>query len=110
MRDKMTILEKLDSKFPSPYDPSQDVLIYKNPSGLEMQSIKSKTTFNELRGLVHVNAIYIWDANLAIHKDVANFLNITPTANFIITDENECISADDKILDLNLPMLKRMLK
>jgi len=104
------VLEKINSKFPSPYDSSKDVLIYKNPSNLEMQLTKSKTSFNELRGLIEVHAVYIWDANLATHNDVEKFLNIIPTARFLIEQDGSCISADENDLNFDHPMLKRMLK
>ena len=109
---KNKILEKLDSKFPSPHDNSQDVLIYKNPSNLEMQSVKSKTDYDELRGLINVNSVYIWDANLATHTEVEQFLNISSTNRFLILADGSILNADERPFpNLNeVPLLKRMLQ
>jgi hypothetical protein len=53
------ILEKIHTKFPSQYDPSKEVLIYKNPSNPEFLYAKSKTANNDMHGLLVGNAIYI---------------------------------------------------
>ena len=110
IKNYMNILEKLDSKFISPYDHYSEVLIYKNPSHREMLSIKSKTSENELRGFIVGHAVYIWDAHLAIHNDVASFLGVKPNGTFIIDSSNQCLNSDAwHTLDLELPMLKRMM-
>jgi hypothetical protein len=108
------IYEKVDFKFDSPYDRSQQVKIFKNPSHLEMLAVKNQTEYKELRGLLVNNiVVYIWDANLATHGDVQALLpnDYTYTA-FIIGDDDSLISADPKTnletLQKNL-MIRRMM-
>lgn len=47
------LLEKIELEFDSPYDASQTVKVFKNTNRLEMESAKTKSTFNELCGLIY---------------------------------------------------------
>ena len=103
-------VEKIHFKFNSPYDQSREVLVYKNPNNPEMKNALHKTSFNELRGLLVGNAVYIWDANLATHSDVTRILDLEDTKNFIISGDT-LLSADltSEEYFLSKPMIKRMM-
>ncbi len=109
------ILEKLDFEFDSPLDPSYKVRVYKNPNHAEMESVRGKTTFDELRGLVFGdNVVYVWDANLATHDDLIDALAIdtAPSMRFIIGPDGELISAEPSVSIERLmasPMMRRMM-
>ena len=110
------LLEKIDTKFASPYDSGQTVNVFKNPNRPEMENAKSKSTFNELRGLVYnKTVIYIWDANLATHDDVISVLSLPDGIiwRFILGSDNIVVNADPNCSDSDIndcPMIKRMLK
>jgi len=91
------ILEKVDLTFPSPYDASASVRVYKNPNHAEMSQVKVKSSFGELRGLVYnQNVVYVWDANLATHADVITMYDLPDeqVVRFILDDQDQIISAD----------------
>lgn len=91
------ILEKIDTQFDSPYDASAKVKVYKNPNYAEMNQARVKSSFNELRGVVHnQNVVYVWDANLATHADVMQVYDLTDeqVMKFILDDQEQIVSAD----------------
>lgn len=110
------IVEKIEFKFPSPFAQGFDVNVHKNPNALEMQAVKSRSSANELRGLLVGNAVYIWDANLALHSTVCEYLNVPKDVkvhSFIIDEENNLMPADYSTTEELLwasPMIKRMMK
>jgi hypothetical protein len=86
----------------------------KNPNFLEMSSIKNKTNYKELRGLlVGGISVYIWDANLATYGDVIALLDEYTDFNSFIVDQDNTLLAADPNTDINklytIPMIKRML-
>lgn len=91
------ILEKIDTQFASPRDASVWVRVYKNPSYVEMNQVRSRSSFNELRGVVHnQNVVYVWEANLATHADVMQVYDLTnaQVMKFILDDQDQIVSAD----------------
>ncbi len=54
------VLEKVDLTFPSPYDASVIVRVYKNPNHAEMSQVKVKSSFGKLQGLLYnQNVVYV---------------------------------------------------
>ena len=105
------LYEKVYFSFPSKYDKSKEVHVFKNPNNPEMNAALSKTKFNELRGLLVGNVVYVWDANLSIHDEVQELLGIEDAKKFIIVDDI-LIPAEEKDNEeffLSNPMIKRML-
>ena len=105
------ITEKVHAKFNSPYDSSKEVLIFKNPSKAEADSARVRATNQELRGIIKGNVIFIWDADLMLHSEVADLLDVKPDSKFIIDDHGTYIDANEDPVDVsqNL-MLKRMMR
>lgn len=69
-----------------------DIVILKNPTPREMRSLLGKSEYNELRGLLD-DDLYIWDAALATHSDIANALKIDGSDLHITedgVDVNDC--------------------
>lgn len=111
MKSTDIVIEKIHSKVASKWDPTKEVLIFKNPSNLEMMSIKGKTINGELRGLLVGGAVYIWDADLALHDDISSELALDANSKFIIDIDAEYINADNVDNDVSgHPMMKRMLR
>ncbi len=52
-----------------------DILILKNPTKGELQRLKAKSQFGELRGMLD-NELLVWDAEVATHGDVSKFFNV----------------------------------
>lgn len=110
------LVEKVELVFPSPYDESSNVKVFKNPHHAEMHHALSKSSFNELRGLVYnQNVVYVWDANLATHDDVIQVLSLPECEfwRFIVDDQDQITSADPVVgqdLIMQSGMIKRMLK
>ena len=110
------IIEKVEFQFPSPFASEFNVKVHKNPNAAEMHQAKSRSSANELRGLLIGNAIYVWDANLALHDTVLAYITITEgvKANrFIIDEDDNLIPADDFTTEEFLrsnPMISRMMK
>ncbi len=110
------ILEKIDSQFDSPYDPSAKVKVYKNPNYGEMSQVRQNSSFKELRGLVHnTNIVYVWDANLATHADVMEVyaLNDETVMKFILDDQEQMVSADASVSEHDIMqsvMIQRMMR
>jgi hypothetical protein len=109
------LLEKIDAQFDSPYDSSAQVRVYKNPNYAEMNHARIRSSFNELRGLVHnTNVVYVWDANLATYDDVIRVYDLTDdqVSRFILGADDDLISADpaaNSVQILSSPMIQRML-
>ena len=110
------LLEKIEITFTSPYDLSRNVNVFKNPNYFEMNAARSKTAFNELRGIVYnKNIVYVWDANLATHDDVVKILALPEGAiwRFIIDGDDVITNADQTASDNDIAsssMIVRMLK
>lgn len=103
-------IEKVHTKFPSKYDPSKEVRVFKNPSFLEFQNAQRKSTNNEIRGLLKGNAIYIWDADLALHDEISEILSMESDAKFTIDSSGKYLDVGDipNVIS-DHPTLKRML-
>lgn len=110
------IIEKIEFRFPSPIVQEFTVNVHKNPNADEMQAAKSKSSGNELRGLLIGNAVYIWDANLALHANVLEYLEVPDNIkihSFIITENGTIIPADYTTTEEDLyasSMIQRMMK
>lgn len=110
------IVEKIEFSFPSPFATGFDVKVHKNPSAPEMNLAKSRSSANELRGLLIGNAVYIWDANLALHTTVLDYLKVPTNVKvmtFIIDEDANLMPADYNTTEEQLwavPMICRMMK
>lgn len=106
------ILEKIDFKFPSPYASDREVLVFKNPHYLEYMNLLSKTSLGEVRGITNGNVIYVWDANLAIHNDILEYIENKVDIGKFMANSETVYSADEIKDDLffnNHRMIKRMM-
>ena len=110
------IVEKIEFTFTSPFAQGFDVNVYKNPNSAEMQLAKSRSSANELRGLLIGNAVYVWDANLALHSTVLDYLDLPDNIkamSFIVDADNNLMPADYNTTEEQLwayAMIKRMMK
>lgn len=109
------IIEKIEFSFPSPFAPEHTVRVHKNPSAPEQQQARTRSSSNELRGLVIGNAVYVWDANLALHSDILDYLQVPSDIkpmSFIIDADNNIMPADYTTTEKQLwdaPMIRRMM-
>lgn len=105
------LTERVHIKFDSKLDPSKEVSVYKNPGYREYIAIKKSSTYSELRGLLIGAAIYVWDANLAMHDQVSELFDVVDiNASFIIGQNDDYMDAGYLPNDISdHPMLKRML-
>lgn len=110
------ITEKIEFSFPNPLAKEFDVNVHKNPNSTEMQAAKSRSSADELRGLLIGNAVYVWDANLALHANVLEYLDIpgdVKVRSFIIDNDGTIMPADYSTTETELwasPMIKRMMR
>ena len=107
------IYEHLEFQFPSWFDQSREAKIHKNPLRLEFLKLLNDSDFNELKGILNGNVIYIWDANLALHSHVLDLIQEKNNpAMFNIYSEGRLISTDTykgEDYFLSNPNMKRML-
>lgn len=112
------ILEKIEFKFDSPFAAGEIVRVHKNPNAIEMKSARLKSAVKELRGVLIGNAVYVWDANVALHGHVLDYLEIpvggTVTPHCFVIDDDENIMPADYVTTINdlwaSPMIRRMMK
>lgn len=106
------LVEKVNFRFPSPYEPAFEVLVYKNPNKAEFDRLLSKTVYKEARGITNGSVVYVWDANLATHDDVLVYIeNKVDIGKFIISNDF-VLNADEVKTDgyfENHKMIKRMM-
>lgn len=109
------IVEKIEFSFESPFIQGYQVNVHKNPNSAEMQAARSKSSAGELRGLLIGNAVYVWDANLALHANVLEYLKVPDNIkvnSFIIDDNGIIMPADYSTTEEDLhvsSMIKRMM-
>lgn len=73
MRDWINLAESLFYKgpFKTQYGGSVDeIVILKNPSKAEVEKLRKSSQYGDVRGLLD-NDLYVWDAELATHSEVA---------------------------------------
>ena len=63
-----------------------NVKVWKNPSGRELIAIADNLG-HDLRGLLNGNDVYVWDAMLATHDRVANYLSLSSPLAFHVSDQ-----------------------
>lgn len=105
------LVEKVDFKIPSPYAPEREVLVFKNPSSMEYRNLLAKTLYGEVRGITNGNVVYVWDANLATHTDILQYIENKVDIGKFIASVETIYSADEVKDDLffnNHKMIKRM--
>ena len=106
------IIEKVHFHFPSKYSPSEEVMIYKNPSHREFVQIINKLPYQELRGVTNNNVVYIWGAHLALHDEIIALIDNQVDIGKFMIDGDTVYSADEIKDDdyfQNHRMLNRML-
>lgn len=75
---KQYLQEKWHSTAPAFYKNSPNVEIHKNPSSTELHKMVQGSEAKSVRGILHGDDVYVFDAMHAIHADVADHLGIKP--------------------------------
>ena len=68
------------------------ILVYQNPSNPEIIQLLSK---HDMRGMIHNDIVYVWDANEGIHDNIAEQIGIDSYyVSFIISNTDDFSAFD----------------